>query len=167
MRARYSFPPWAYRGNHPSLPPFARAGAFGVAVAPRNKASNPVATTQVKKPINDLQAAVVTTTTPAPERATERPRCSRSDQEWEAAVALAAILHPDESVKRDEEALPFVRQLMAKRGYRFSKRGFVERIWRDARVLAGLNRLGKPGPKKNSTHSSKIRRTARNSTHQS
>jgi hypothetical protein len=43
--------------------------------------------------------------------------------------------------------MPFVQQFMREHGYRFSERGFLERIWRDARVLAGLDPLGKPGPK--------------------
>src|SRR5262245_53633305 len=148
----YSFPPWAYRRNHPRLAPFARAGAYGVAVA-WHKIGKPAATTPAENPIvNDPEAAATPATTPAPERATERPRYSRSDQEWEAAQALAAILRPDDSVKRDDVAMQFVRQFMAERGYRFSERGFLQRIWPDARTLAGLDRLAKPGPKKNSTH---------------
>jgi hypothetical protein len=110
--------------------------------------ANPVAATSAENPlVNDPEAPAAPATTPAPERATERPRYSRSNQEWEAAKALAAILLPDDSVKRDAEALPFVRQFMSGRDYPFSKRGFLERIWRDARFLAALDPLGKPGPK--------------------
>ena len=112
-----------------------------------SKASNPVAATPTENPVVNPEAAAAPATTPPPERATERPRYSRSDQEWEAAKALRDFLRPDDSVKRDAEALPFVRQFMRDRGYRFSERGFLERIWRDARFLAGLDPLGKPGPK--------------------
>jgi hypothetical protein len=113
----------------------------------RARGRNPA--TPVETPIaNDPEVAGVPATTPAPERVTERPRrYSRSDEEREAAEELAVILRPDDSVKRDAEALPFVRQFMSGRDYPFSKRGFLERIWRDARHKAGLDTLGKPGPK--------------------
>src|SRR5262249_60114617 len=74
-------------------------------------ANNPAAAT-AKNPIVNLEAATAPTTTLAPERVPERRRYSRSDQEWEAAEALAAILRPDDSVKRDAEALPFVRPFL-------------------------------------------------------
>ena len=128
--------------------PYRGSWISGVRGDARSRAGNPAAATSAKNPIvNDPEAAALGAPVSAPERATEFPRYSRSDQEWEAAKALAAILLPDDSVKRDAEALPFVRQFMSGRDYPFSKRGFLERIWRDARFLAALDPLGKPGPK--------------------
>jgi hypothetical protein len=145
--------------------PYRGSWISGVRGDARSRAGNPAAATSAKNPIvNDPEAAALGAPVSAPERATEFPRYSRSDQEREAAEALATILRSDDSVKRDKEALPFVQQFMSDHGYGFSERGFLERIWRDARGLAKLPLLGKPGAKKNSTHS--IRRTAGNSTHQ-
>jgi len=139
--------PKHYRGfPHWSDPPFPKGTAFGTASAPNpSKTDTPTGAkkTQSKLEETDYDHWL-------DRLSVEGRRYSRSDQEWEAAKALADFLRPDESVKRDEEAMPFVQQFMSKHGYRFSQRGFRERIWRDARSMAGLDRLGQSGPKKGS-----------------
>jgi hypothetical protein len=66
----------------------------------------------------------------------------KSDDESRAVDFLAPRLQKNPTIKRDD-----ARKMLGTRFRTLSERGFVDRVWPNARVRAGLNAAAPPGPK--------------------
>jgi hypothetical protein len=78
---------------------------------------------------------------------TERPTDPTSNDETATILVLIRHLKLDPDLPRDKAS-----ELCAKEGYRFSKRGFQQRIWPKARLRAGLDEKAPPGRKRKTPH---------------
>jgi hypothetical protein len=83
---------------------------------------------------------------PVPSSATPSPAAPDAADEEERAIALAAaLLKPDDSVKRGDLLATLKDQPQFSS---MSEKYFLAHVWPQARKRAGLPRVGKPGPKK-------------------